>query len=1090
MRLKLLLTALIMIVCILGYSQQNDRISVAGTVKDDNGVSLMSITVTEKGTKNATQTNATGSFTISIKKGGALIFTGIGFQTKEYKVNQSTAIQITLTSEAKALSDVVVVGYGSQQRAKVTGAVSSVKMDKILGDRPVTSTAALLQGAAPGLNVTIASGQPGAAAPSLNLRGTTDYGLNSNGVFEAKNNEPLIVVDNVPFSSPLNLLDPNDIESVTVLKDAASSAIYGARAAFGVILITTKSGKKNQKAEFTYSNNFVRSTVAPLPYKVSPLQFIQAYIDGQNSTGKYAGIDLFTYRDLLTDYQLHPDKYPGGYTYTNGTYVQLAGTDAIAQSMGNAATQQMHNFSVSGGSDKSTYRLSFGTTNENGIIVPEAHQDYSKRWNLKSVVTTDVTPWLNTQLDVSYNNMITAQPFYQVGIASDFFQQISNMSPLTIIDTVPGVGQVASPKYWVVNTEPVITSSDQFRVMGRTIVKPSFVKGLNLTAEYTMESYNSDKATYDKYASGYNSAGAQVFLGTSGGKYTKAEGSRRYKALDVFATYTKSINNAHNFSLMAGFNGDDFHSESVTAANGQLIDPNNPALKTATGTTATASDGYSEYTTMSYFGRFNYDYKGKYLLQASARADGSSRFPLGHQWGTFPAANIGWRVMEENFMKFLKPYVNEFKLRGSYGVIGNQIIYKNDGTQDYYPYQGVMNSAYANWLNPATSDRTITVNPPSTLISNSYTWEKVATLGYGADWGMFSNHLTGSFDWYKRTTSDILTNSDVKLPAILGTGAPYVNAGELQTKGFEVQLNYNDKIGKVKYNIGVNLSNYSSVVTKYSGNPTNALGSLIVGEQLGNIYGFVTDRLYTVNDFIPGTLDPVTLTGGQLKPGIPKTWNGSAQNPNPGDVLYKDLDGNGIINIGQNTLGNSGDKKVIGNSVPKYQFGVNGGVSYRNFDFTFILYGVAKQDQWVLNNMTMPNYWAGQSTLYTNELNYWTPSNPNAYYARIYTSTGVPVGTGYPTVNQQVQTRYLFNGAYLRVKNLTLRYSVPQKLLSKAHISKLSVFASVEDPFIFDHMPRGVYPDITKAAASSTGSGGGQGYPFMIRSSCGVNLTF
>jgi TonB-dependent SusC/RagA subfamily outer membrane receptor len=338
------------------------------------------------------------------------------------------------------------------------------------------------------------------------------------------------------------LLDPNDIESVTVLKDASSSAIYGARAAFGVVLITTKSGKKNQKPQFTYSNNFVRSTVAPLPKKASPLQFIQSYIDGQNSTGKYGGIDLFTYRDLLTDYDLHPDKYPGGYTFMNGAYVQLAATDAIEQSLGKAATQQIHNFAVSGGSDKSTYRLSFGTTNENGIIVPEAHQDYSQRWNLKSVVSTDVAPWLNTQLDLSYNSIKTAQPFYQVGVASDFFQQICNMSPLTIIDTVPGVGQVASPKYWVMNTEPVTTNYNQFRVMGRAVIKPSFVKGLNVTAEYTLENYNSDQATYDKYASGYNSAGGQVFLGTSGGKYSKVEGRRQYKALDVFANYKEFKN--------------------------------------------------------------------------------------------------------------------------------------------------------------------------------------------------------------------------------------------------------------------------------------------------------------------------------------------------------------------------------------------------------------------------------------------------------------------------------------------------------------------------------------------------------------------
>ncbi|HEY1870580.1 MAG TPA: TonB-dependent receptor plug domain-containing protein, partial [Chitinophagaceae bacterium] len=331
---------------------------IKGVVKSEKGTLLQSITVTERGTTNAVKTNDQGEYSITVKPSAVLVFTGIGLETQEVSTSGKTAVNIVLKEEAKTMGEVVVVGYGSQQKAKLTGAVSSIKMDNVLGDRPVTSTAALLQGAAPGLNVTIATGQPGAAAPSINVRGTTDF--TSAGV--SQNTSPLIVVDNVPFTSPLNLLDPNDIESVTVLKDAASSAIYGARAAFGVVLITTKSGKKNQKPQFSYSNNFVRSTEAPLPKKASPLQFIQSYIDGQNSTGKYAGIDLFAYRDLLTDYQLHPDKYPGGYIMLNGTYVQLAATDAIAQSLGQAATQQMHDFSVSGGSDKSTYRLSFGTT--------------------------------------------------------------------------------------------------------------------------------------------------------------------------------------------------------------------------------------------------------------------------------------------------------------------------------------------------------------------------------------------------------------------------------------------------------------------------------------------------------------------------------------------------------------------------------------------------------------------------------------------------------------------------------------------------------------------------------------------------------
>jgi len=1050
-----------------------NAIQVKGRVTNSAGAPVAAASVVIKAGGKGVATNGDGTFSINAKEGDVLIISAIGYETQEITVAAQSVLNVVLHEAKKSIEEVVVVGYGTKNKAKVTGAIVSVKMDDILGDRPVTSTANLLQGALPGLNITIPTGQPGAATSNftMNVRGGTSF---SGGSFSA--GSPFVVIDNIPYDGNLNLIDPNDIETVTLLKDAGSAAIYGSRSAYGVLLITTKRGGKNQKPKFTYSNNFVTAKIALLDPKATPLQWVQSMIDGASGSAT----NWLNLKYLLTDYQNNPEKYPGGYAMVNGVYTQLAPTNSLEQSLASSAKQQMHNFSVSGGSEKITYRFSGGTANENGIIVPEAHQDYAKRYNLKSVVLADVTDWMTVLVDANYNNRTSAQPFYQVGVASDFFQQVTNMNPLAIIDTVPGVGQVASPKYWVMNTAPVLSRLTDTRITGRVLVRP--VKGLSIAGDYTIDRSTGNTDTYDKYAQGVNYLGQTVSVGTQGGVYTKSSGFTNYMNYNLYGTYEYILNKNHDFTLMAGMNNETSHNESFSAKTGNLIDPNNPSLSTGTSTTPAVSDGITEYANTGFFGRFDYDYKAKYLFQTSLRYDGSSKFPDGHRWVPAPSVSAGWRLMEEKFMHWAKPYVNEFKLRGSYGVVGNQAI----GT---YAYQGVMPSGYANWVSGGT--KMITVNQPATLTSADFTWETVSSINFGADFRFLKNKLVASFDWYDRKTTGILTNGEEQLPATLGTGAPLVNAGALDSKGFEVQLGWKDKIGKVKYYAAVNLSNYQSTITKVS-NPTNIINNLYVGRKMGEIWGFETERLYTVDDFVPGTLKG-DLTGGILKPGIPKPFNtatGQVQNPNVGDIMYKDLNGDGIVNVGNSTLANPGDRKIIGNSTPQYQFGITGGVSYRNFDFSFVLFGVGKQQQYILNSLTFPNYWAGQTALYANELDYWTPNNPQAHYARMYTSTGVPVGTGAPAVNQNVQTRYLLNTQYLRVKNLTLSYGIPKALLKKVNISTLSFFYSLEDPFIWDHLPKGVYPDITRAAASSSGSGGGQGYPMMRRSSVGLNLSF
>lgn len=1039
------------------------QIKISGTVINGTDKSpVQSATVKVKGTDRATRTNELGKFSIQTKVGETIQISHVSFELFELTVTAATnAITATLTPLSNSLNDVVVVGYGTQRKTNVTGSVATIKMDEILGDRPVSSTGALLQGAIPGLQVTINSGQPGAST-SFNVRGGTGFGSAANSSINSA--APFILVDNVPFNGQLNMLDPNDIESVTVLKDAGSAAIYGARSAFGVVLITTKKGIKNQKTQFNYSHNLVFSSPTNLPVKATAKQQVQAWMDGGMTPAYNGNQNFVTWMQLLNDYQNNPQNYPSGYAVNAGVYYQLASTDAIEALLGNTATQKMHNLSVSGGSEKTTYRISLGTTNENGILVPSANQDNYKRYNIKSLITSDVNSWMNVQLDAAYYNSVAKSPFN-----TNAFGDATNTPSALAIDSIPTIPGVlmATAKNEILASAPVINRTDQIRVTGRVVLKPA--KGLTVTGEYTVDNLRTLNTVNDKKTGNFLNPYTYVTLYQGQDKFTKTNSLNDYKALNVFANYVKSFSN-HTFNLTGGFNEEESYYEAVSTTSSGMINGNLPSISGTTGLIPVeGSDNYIESSTMGLFGRLNYDFKNKYLLQFNGRYDGSSKFPSGSRWGFFPSFSAGWRITEEKFMNFIKPVFNELKLRGSVGSVGNQNI------SDYQFYGG-MTSYNPNWLFAAA--RVGTLNAPP-LVSNSFTWETVKTIDYGFDWGMLRNRLTGSFDWYQRETKDILTTNPTPLPATLGTGAPLQNAGALTTKGFELQLNWKDKIGDLTYYVGLNLFDYQSEVANAI-NPQNVIANLYTGKKMGEIWGYVTDRFYTVNDFVAGSLN-ANLRNGTLLAGVPKQ---NAQAPSPGDILYLDQNKDGVITNGAGTLSNPGDQVIIGNNTKRYQYGINGGLAYKNFDLSFVIAGVGKQDQFINNTLTFPNQWLTYGALYAHQTNYWTPNNLNAFYGRIYTDN---VNGNNQSYNQSVQTRFLLNGAFTRVRNITLRYNFLQSFLKKASINKLQVFYSIENPFTFHKMPEGMYPDV---ATQGSTAGGGLGYPFMRKSSVGINLSF
>ena len=1052
-RTKGLLAAMMLLLSFFSYAQPNQR-SLAGVIKDEKGAPIEGITVTVKGTHRSTQTDKAGAFSIDAPKSALLVITGVGYEPQEIRGAGTDPIDVVLKTAATSMNDVIVVGYGSQKKAKVTGAISVVKMDEVLGERPVSTTASLLQGVTPGLQVTIPSGRPGEGA-SLNIRGATDFGTALNSSIAT--GSPLILMDNTVFDGPLNLIDPEDIETVTILKDAGSAAIYGARSAYGVILITTKKGHRNQKPQFVYSNNLVFASPTGLPQKASPARSLQALLDGgMTSYTVGQGQDLTKWINYINDYQKNPKNYPGGYVMDNGIFYNLKGNDAIADLLGGSAKQFMNNLSVSGGSENTTYRISLGSTNENGVLVPSAHMDNYKRYNIRSVIGSQITPWLNVQVDANYSHSVTTRPGY-----SDPYTYAVELPSFLAADSIPGYpGQIATGKNLVTNSYPTSYRYDQLRLAGKMTVTP--FRGMTVTGEATYSNYYTDIFGYNKLLYLRDPYGwANKPFGND--QVTEINGSEDYVTSNLYATYTRTVQQ-HTFTLMGGFNQDFRGYTGDTLWRLTPINQAIPSIATATGAT-TGSDASTQFATRGYFGRFNYDFDGKYLLEVNGRYDGSSRFPPGHRWGFFPSASAGWRLMNERFMEFAKSVVNEFKLRASYGTVGNQAI-------PDYSYMATMTAYNPNWLN--TSAPVETVGAPG-LISPNFTWETVTTKDAGVSIGVLRNRLTADIDLYIRNTTGILSQNNTPVPAVLGTAAPLINSASLRSNGFEVEVTWRDKVGKVGYYISANVYDFTSVVTQVN-NPNKILSQLYAGEKMGEIRGYTTKRFFTTSDFVPGSLDANNLNG-KLLPGVPHLNN---QAPNPGDIMYVDYDTTGLITGGQGTKANSGSQQIIGNSALRFQFGLRGGVSYHNFDFSFVITGVAKNQQFIGSYLYFPNNWQVYGALYKNQLNYWTPNNPNAFFGRIYTTT--PNGVA-QTYNEQVQSRFIVNGAYLRVRNMTLRYSVPASLLRNKIVNRLSIAYSIENPFIFDHLPKGIYPDLANL-------GQGLNYPLLMKQSIGLNVSF
>ena len=1012
-----------------------------GVVTDTTGETVIGASVVVKGTTNGTITGLDGDFSLSgVTKGSILVVSFVGYQNTEVKWN-GQPLTIVLKEDTKVLDEVVVVGYGTQKKANLSGAVAAVD-GKVLQDRPITNIGQGLQGVVPNLNITMNNGGAPGATSSFNIRGNTSLNGGS----------PLVLVDNVQMDA--NLVNPDDIESISVLKDAASASIYGARAAYGVILITTKKGKKSDKPTVSLSATGYWQSPALTFHNVNSMQYLtmmdEAY-QNDGGSGHYFKSQVYQYAedyfngkyDSPVFFDTAYDTYKYGYCGNTDWWDELYKT----------SFSQIYTANISGGNDRTTYYASVSMNDQGGIL--KAGDDKYNKYNANK--------WLNVSAKIAHTYTDELHPTGgTTAMNSTAYSGLSSYSGMMKGDLSPlmpvkhpdghyaGQGSYTNPVAIMEQGGNAQYKQNDLWMTGAVKITP--IKGLVINADYTWNFYGKSSNQHVQNFYDYTAVPGteNYYPWTNPSSVTVTNNDDYYNAFNAFAEYTFSLKEKHNFKVMVGYNQENKHKKYHYAGRKNLIDSSNPSLNLAYGDMA-MNGSETHWSVNGFFARINYDYKGKYLLELNGRYDGSSKFPHGDRYAFFPSASVAWRVSEEKFWEPIRGWFDNFKLRASYGSLGNQAL--DESRYGNFPYLATygINTKYGALLN---GTRPVAVSVPG-LVSASFTWETVNQIDFGFDASFFGGRLNTSFDWYRRNTKDMLTAGQA-LPAVLGTSVPQENAADMKTVGWEVSLEWNDRLSNgFGYHIKGVLSDYQASITKFS-NPTKLLGTHYVGEKLNEIWGYVSNGLFQ-SDEDAKAADQSYLSGG--------SWGA-------GDVKYEDLNNDGKIDIGKNTLDDSGDRKIIGNSTPRYSYGITAGFDYKGFDFEMFWQGIGKRDYW-LGGSQFWGFTDEWCTPLTSSLDYWTEDNRDAYFPRLH-HYGVNGG------NHQVSTRYLQNAAYLRLKNVVLGYTIPRSITEKVKISRLRVFVQGENLLTFTPLIDSYDPETLNNMT----------YPINKKISVGLNLTF
>ncbi|MCH3995313.1 MAG: TonB-dependent receptor [Prevotella sp.] len=1085
-----------------------DNAFVKGRVVDEKGEPIVGASITEIGSTRGSITDADGNFSLKLAPGTRIQISYLGYKTVVVKATNGMKIQ--MATDNAMLDEVVAVGYGQQKKVDLTGSVANVDLSQTLSSRPEQDVAKALQGAVPGLSIVNTSGDIN-GQPTIRIRG---LGTLSNG----ENSSPLIVVDGVP-TDDLTMINGDDIASISVLKDAASSSIYGSRAAFGVILITTKQANKGDRISVKYENNFGWDDATVLPnFPDVPTQ-LNAAMSAKNRAGA-ASVELFgMYFDKLLPYAekwkeqnsgkkgysvMRPyksDSDVGDYAIIDGQPMYYADYDLQKIWYNDAAPSSSHNVSISGSSGKTTFYTSLGYNYKQDVMAfnPGKLDRYNATVNLK----TDATDWLTigTRFNFTRRRMTSANAYNYI------YQYIwrwgSFFIPSGIMDDAEGTPQDFRVVAMQKQASRIYDIHDVTKL--NAYATAHITKDLTLNADYTfqVDNYNYSSSNHSVYGMNWTGTEPQYIVQPSTtNAYRQNIKVNRWTA-NAYLNYAHVWDNVHNLSVMLGINGEDYKSDMFDALRTQLYDENYPQLNLAYGdmTKAAIDASTGDRSTAGYFGRINYNYKDIYLLELNGRYDGSSRFPQGDKWAFFPSGSLGYRFTEEPYWNHLHQYISNGKLRLSYGEIGNEAVGDNMFISTISPV--AQGSLY--WLD-GDGAKVNQFNMPS-WVSSQLTWERIYTFDAGVDLDFFNDALSLTADWYQRTTKDMLAPGNA-LPSAVGDSAPYTNAGQLRTRGWEISLSWRKQLNKsLGLYANFNIGDSKTVVTKWN-NTSKLIGHTedrsyaYQGETWGDIWGFETDRYFTENDFNGQNADG----SWNYKKGVADQTGIQTNNfvYGPGDIKFKDLNNDGKIDGGKGTVDDHGDLKVIGNVLPRYEYSFHIGGTFKGFDLDLFFQGVGKRDMWTLSSFVFPEMRSADLAIYSNQTKYnvYDPADgivnisesndfPCLYAGNEVAGNVTALASYGGSHNYYPQSKYLVNMSYLRMKNITLGYTLPELFSKKFYVQKLRVYFSGSNLFLL-HKGSG---DLPVDPEMNDGQGGlgngtwGRTYPITRTWSFGVQVT-
>lgn len=1027
--------------------------TVTGKVADEEGLALPGVSIVIKGTTTGTVTNMDGVYSLSnVAHSDTLLFSFIGMESQEVLVGNQTTINVTLEASSYSLQEIVSVGYGTQKKANLTGSVAMVTADK-LENRPILNAGQGLQGVIPNLNISIRNGDPTRTA-DFNVRG-----------YESINGgSPLVLIDGVPGN--IDKLNPNDIASVTVLKDAAAAAVYGARAAFGVILVETKRGKKGKMKVTLSSEQSLTYPIALIDPINDPYEAAVAWNIAQVNTSGNTRYDD-NYLEGFERWRDNP-TFENEWGVYEGNLRHYGYTPYKDMTIAKHSLQQKYDMSVSGANDNASYYVSFGYLDKGGWANLPKDKNYNyKRYNVLMKADFKINKWMNLDEQISWNAEQKDNPhFYNWDVN---INSVARVEP-HMMTTFPDLPYYLNPgdhdqyaqyigmdflrlnaiPYWMQGGRDTETKHRLLMKQGFTLTP---LKGLRIKGDFSYSTYNAQRQDVASKINGLQNTDLtdlRIGHGFSGNDFIRNWSTyNQYYVFNTYADYTYGEMANHYFKAMVGYNQEWGRNTQISAKANNLITPLTPDLNTTTGIQQTWG-GKSHVTLRGVFFRLNYSYLDRYLLEVNGRYDGTSRFPKDDRFGFFPSVSVGWRLSNEGFMQGTSGWLDNLKLRASYGTLGNQLLGSN-----YYPYIATMSSGQSPYM--FGSGKIPYVSAPG-LVSPTLTWETVVTQNIGVDITTLSQRFDLSFDYYIRDTKDMLMN--VEYPEVLGTSAPKQNAADLRTKGWELSTTWRDRIGKDWiYSITIGVADNQSEITKYD-NPSGALSEYYVGKKLGEIWGYETEGIFQTDEEVAQHADQSSLGAN---------WKA-------GDMMYKDLNNDGVINAGSNTLDDPGDRKVIGNRTARYTYGITPDVQYKSWTLNIFFQGLFRDylpsnGNW---NAFYPFNAGHVEKWYLTET--WSTDNRDAYFARPTVSTRDGKKNIHP------QSRFVQNASYFRLRNITLSYEIPETWAAKVGMSKAMLYVSGMNLFTISGMHKPLYPEQLYTVT--------QEYYFEKLVSFGLKITF